>query len=549
MRFLLDPEKRLSAAKLIFTALVFASFLIVTSENRDPDLGWHLKAGEWIFEHRSIQRFDEWSHTMPGYEWTDHEWFVNAWIYRMKSLDLWPVVIAVFALLIFLPFAFWIKRAASLPELLFLGALAVELFRSAGVRPQLISFALFFILFEFLRKFFAEPKLSYSYIFGIPIFFFFWANLHGGFPAGLLLLFLFALGDTISITRAGKLTPNRIASHVFVLGTGLTLTLMNPHGFDLYREAWSVTTSTLSTKYIIEWLPAFALPSLAMPVIIALPFLLFLKYLRRYEIRSTLSFFIFFIAYLKSARNILFYAVAAMPIISEGFTRLKEEISRAEGRLPTPPKIKRAISALKALIAGALIVYWAYALYNYSEAQGKYPEAATAFLREEADRGAPVTLLNTYGWGGYIIENAPEIKVFIDGRMPHWKDARGNSAMEEYVRIFYSADDRAKREILARRKINVVLVDAEQDLPEDGWIKKLAERVPETLRKRIGQSRSIKTLNKILTFPSSLIYGETTDFKELLLGDGWEAAYEDDVAIMFRCPEYDCSRLPTISKP
>ena len=128
--------------------------------------------------------------------------------------------------------------------------------------------------------------------------------------------------------------------------------------------------------------------------------------------------------------------------------------------------------------------------------------------------------------------------------MPHWKDESGNSAMEEYAQLFYSDNNGAKRDILARRGINTILLGAEQDPPKDGWIARLIERLPEERRERIGKSRTLQLLNKALSFPESLVYGETTDLREVLREDGWEIAYEDDVAAVFRCPEYKCAPSP-----
>src|SRR3989344_1090418 len=143
-------------AKIFFAILIVSGFWYITANNFDPDLGWHLRVGEQIVNTGEIPRHDTFSHTMPGFEWIDHEWLVDAWLWRMQDLNLWWVVTAVFATLAFIPFLIWIIRAERLSWLwvIFLGALSVSPF--IGVRPQIISFFLFFIVFEMFRS--STPK-------------------------------------------------------------------------------------------------------------------------------------------------------------------------------------------------------------------------------------------------------------------------------------------------------------------------------------------------------------------------------------------------------
>ncbi|PIZ66716.1 hypothetical protein COY13_04950, partial [Candidatus Roizmanbacteria bacterium CG_4_10_14_0_2_um_filter_36_35] len=40
-----------------------------------------------------------------------------------------------------------------------------------------------------------------------------------------------------------------------------------------------------------------------------------------------------------------------------------------------------------------------------------------------------------YEWGGFLIWQKPTIKVFIDGRMPAWKDENGQSPYQVFLDI------------------------------------------------------------------------------------------------------------------
>ena len=44
-------------------------------------------------------------------------------------------------------------------------------------------------------------------------------------------------------------------------------------------------------------------------------------------------------------------------------------------------------------------------------------------------------VFNAYEWGGFLIWQKPEIKVFVDGRMPAWKDENGKSPYQVFLDI------------------------------------------------------------------------------------------------------------------
>ena len=81
------------------------------------------------------------------------------------------------------------------------------------------------------------------------------------------------------------------------------------------------------------------------------------------------------------------------------------------------------------------------------------------FLNHSAAQGNKIVLLNTYIWGGYLIWAAPTIKVFIDGRMPHWIAPDGVSAMGDYIKLLLTpvAPD-AQLAILKKWGVNTVLI-------------------------------------------------------------------------------------------
>jgi hypothetical protein len=58
------------------------------------------------------------------------------------------------------------------------------------------------------------------------------------------------------------------------------------------------------------------------------------------------------------------------------------------------------------------------------------PCGAVAFLKSQKERG---NIFNRYEWGGFLIWQLPEYKVFVDGRMPAWPTPSGKSPYTIYL--------------------------------------------------------------------------------------------------------------------
>jgi len=58
--------------------IVFIASLYFPS---DPDLGWHLKYGEYFFQHGSILRDNTFSTLMPQFHWANVSWGTDVLTY------------------------------------------------------------------------------------------------------------------------------------------------------------------------------------------------------------------------------------------------------------------------------------------------------------------------------------------------------------------------------------------------------------------------------------------------------------------------------------
>ncbi len=66
---------------LLSTLLATLTVLTVRTRLDDPDLWWHLKVGEIVWQRHSIPRMDTFAFTTHGHAWMAHEWLAQVSIY------------------------------------------------------------------------------------------------------------------------------------------------------------------------------------------------------------------------------------------------------------------------------------------------------------------------------------------------------------------------------------------------------------------------------------------------------------------------------------
>src|SRR4029078_13720958 len=78
---------------------------------RDPDLGWHLKYGEYFFQHYQILRENIYSTLMPHYIWANGSWGTDILTYILYATGGFLGLIIAAAVIVTLTFFFFSKAA------------------------------------------------------------------------------------------------------------------------------------------------------------------------------------------------------------------------------------------------------------------------------------------------------------------------------------------------------------------------------------------------------------------------------------------------------
>lgn len=450
--------------KYFIVFLLFAFFVLFFLEgffSLDPDFGWHLRTGQIILE-KGIPKTDPFSYTMPSYNFIDHEWLFDiliARIYLMVNLYGLAVIfsiISVFSIVLQIFPISKFKKWDLIP--LFL---SFSVFLSfVAVRPQIISWLFFSILIKIImtEKFWRKRN------FLLPFLFLFWANLHGGFMVGI---------GVLVVAIIFKISKKNFISSFFLILLCIITTLINPYGFGLWREVLKSVFDTSLRWSIIEWSPSILFLNLALWIYLVLSVVLVLKFRRKVNRIDLVLFFGLLIAGLSSIRNIPFWVIVSLPVTTKTLHLFESEVSLyRDGKLRLEKVFKAFLLFILVLVLGQEI----YGLFSEKllNEESYYPKKAVEYLKDHTSKGQ---ILSDYGWGGYLIWKLPNKKVFIDGRMPSWRQENINSRESAYAfgeyRDLMSGKISLKEEI-KKYNIDTILLRNNEDLKKDNILKWLS---------------------------------------------------------------------------
>ena len=156
----------------------------------DTDTWWHLRAGEWMFQHKAILQHDIFSYTRFGGEWNYPGWLVQIpmfLIYQMfgpGGLNIWTAAMVAVAF----SFSWGILKGGYFLKafLLVLAAAASGVFWSA--RPHMVTFVFASVTLYILEKSTSNHSVpDRKLLYWLPFIMLLWVNSHGGFVVGFIL--------------------------------------------------------------------------------------------------------------------------------------------------------------------------------------------------------------------------------------------------------------------------------------------------------------------------------------------------------------------------
>jgi hypothetical protein len=427
---------------------VLAAFIANLSS---VDLAYHLRAGGPILDGAGIPRVDTYTFTAGGLPWLDQQWGAQVLLAAVYRLGGWTGLVVLRGLLIGLLFGLLflacrlrgadVRRSAWLTLTAFVVS-AVAL----GLRPQLFGMGLLAATLVIVAGRRRWPRL----ISAVPVIVAVWANLHGSFFLGPVVLGLAWLEDLHDRAPTARWT---LAAAV----VSAVAALFNPFGPEVWVYAAGLATNAEVTARITEWQPTslrtipgmlFFGSALAVAILLA----------RRadgvsWPTLAWLAFFFVIGAY--AIRGVAWWPIGAAVAVA-GVVARPEPPERP--LKPGPTRLNVAIVGLVAIAIVALLPAWRSidtGLQAPVGVVGNAPPGVTAALREAAHPGERI--FNPQPWGSWFEFAVPDAQWAIDSRI----EVFAPEVWDDYQSVVDGTD--GWQAILSRWGVTLVVADADNE--------------------------------------------------------------------------------------
>jgi hypothetical protein len=479
------PWYRVSGVDVVFFVVGLLVFL--TSRQGlldDPGLGWHVRNIDAMLAHGGWLHDDPFTEPRDGLarQWLTNQWlgeipfwlgerwaglegiaavaaliiaFTMRCLYRMLLRDgcPWPVA------------AFWTSQAA------------MGVSCSWVARPNLFTLLLVLITSR-LCVLFHEGRCSRRATLWLLPLFAIWANVHGGFLAGFILLAVTLSIEctlaTLSLSPEDRSSARRRAVHLFLLlGGAFLATLLNPYGPSLYRWIFQLLGDPFFMDLHQEWKsPDFHGKGAIRYewLILLFPLLLAVSKRRPHLVELGLALLWLHFA-LTGFRYVPLWVVIAVPLMARSSLEIPWLQEQARRFIPSGESqrwlnVPGPVGWLGSILAAALVLVLARGAEGRlarHQAEILPAEALNRFLQIHEQwrqqHGRRPVVFHSYDWGGYLTWHGwPEIRNWIDDR----NEVQGKEHIEDYFSILTTEPGWSEK--LDRAHVQLICIQANAPL-------------------------------------------------------------------------------------
>ncbi len=443
----------------------------------DPDIWWHMRNAQYLFQHHQLPRVDMYSFTVAGHPWISHEWLSEVPFYLiyqafglvgLKSLTFF-LLDAIFLLLLYLSYQESRNFKAGVAACCYSTFLATVSF---GPRTILFGYLYLLVLLIILQRF---RQRGSAPLWAVPILFGLWVNTHGSWSLGLILFFVVVasglVGGTWGRIESVKWTPAQLRKLVVTGVASVAALFVNPFGWRLVFYPFDLAfRQKLNISHVAEWV-SVDFHDLRGKMVLALVLGLLVSTLvrnRRWNLGVVLALLFGVYCGLTYIRFLFLLGILSAPVVAVALDFIRRYRPDADNR-------KLNLVAI-ALLLGVMVVFWPREAKVRASVEESYPAGVLPYLKAHPPQG---NVLNFYLWGGYLEWNDPDMKEFIDSRVDIFEYA---GVLKDYLDLL-GADEWQHRPdaVLDRYKIRYVLFpapDSENPLHKAGQLASLLEHDP-----------------------------------------------------------------------
>ncbi|MGC1339204.1 MAG: hypothetical protein WA836_13870 [Candidatus Binataceae bacterium] len=392
------------------------------------DLWMHIRFGQFVLQNHYLLRHDIYSYSAPGSPWFNHEWLADTLLALSYNsggvigLKLMKFICAC-AIVVLMADGIAETGASYAVQMGTLLCAAIAIMLQVQFRPQLFDYVCLAAILALLNRH-ARKRAAPLWLV-IPIMTL-WANLHGGFLAGVAVL---AIYTAVSGVKDWFFRREwRSAAYLSLLTLAAMLaTLINPFGIQLwyvvltkFREPIVAMNLNLEFQSLPDHLAASGAFQIAatyfFPTLITLAGLVaFLIAPTTDDLPLVAIALMMTFGWIYAIRNMAFAVIAWTAPLAH---HLDLALSRSGGAASASEKSELNARApmflqLPMLAVSAVLVAGPASLFSARlPAHAQFPVGAVAFAQRNGLRG---NILTTYEWGGYVVwHEVPPSKIFFD---------------------------------------------------------------------------------------------------------------------------------------
>ncbi|MBN2677486.1 MAG: hypothetical protein JXR32_05410, partial [Anaerolineaceae bacterium] len=429
---------------------------------------------------------DLFSFTCFGEPWLSHSWLTDLWLYISFLLGSFPGITIWIAALTMLTavMVFFQMEGPPVYRMVLTIAMSVLLLPFLKARPQMISIIFFLVTIRILSLYRTRKRDLLIWL--IPGFFL-WANLHGGFVIGFIVIFITLIVDNLArVVNTDKevhFERNQNIRLIIVVLLCSIVVMIHPLGI----RVWTTLSHTLGVggeqAEIMEWAsPDFHDPRQLIYLVFVIAVWITLSISPRKAAWIEIILFSILCAMgFIWRRNLVFLVLYGMIIVSghlwitieTAFCRMQPKIKKYIPKVldrifvDLGSSTPRVMKAVLLLIVSLVFIAAELKLYVITDHQAieywednLFPMAARTWIEQNDPQG---NMLNSYNWGGYFEWYLKDYPVYIDSRA----DLFGDQIIGEWLNVMYAEE--GWQEILDFWSINLIVI-------EPGW--KIADLLP-----------------------------------------------------------------------
>jgi len=477
----------------------------------DSDPAWHVATGNWILEHRRAPLTDPFSATHAGGEWFAYEWLSDITFALAHRFAGWSGLVVMSASLIAGSHVLLYRSLVGRGDVVLVSFFAVLVAAASAsshwlARPHLLA-VLLLVVWATTLDGVVEGRCTPWRLAALPPLAVVWTNLHGSFLLSLGTLASYWAGNFLAARpgRFGEAAVTPRAERARALAGPLTATIgatlaavtVNPWGWRLPAHILAFFTVRRPHLASIE---EFAPPSMEDRAGLASLFLLILGAVgiacgaralflrRRGKVDRTdtssgceaplphpgllLAFGMGALLALTSIRHVEVAAIFGAMVLSHGVSAL--------ARLKADSKILATLESWRryetrhggaGFVSAVLVVALLARTAGWPEAgfdPARFPVKMVTALKEAGVVPSGPVFTPDW-WGGYLILEWPQARVFVDGR----SDMYGDAFLERYAALYTAGPDWQTE--LVKAGVNWALLPLDAPLgsamrADPGWI-------------------------------------------------------------------------------